>query len=64
MKFEVLPITMLVSAEAVAIRKRARIKLPDAIIWATARLEDRVLVTRNKKDFSATDSGIRIPYAV
>ena len=63
LKFEVLPITMEVSAEAVAIRKRARIRLPDAIIWATARLEERILVTRNKKDFPASDPGIRIPYA-
>jgi predicted nucleic acid-binding protein len=55
---------MIVATEAVAIRKQARIKLPDAIIWATARLEDRVLVTRNKKDFSPSDPGVRIPYVI
>ncbi len=64
LKFEVLPITMDVSMQAVAIRKQAGIKLPDAIIWATARLEDRVLVTRNKKDFPTSDPGIRIPYSI
>ena len=64
LKFEVLPITMDVSSEAVGIRKQARIKLPDAIIWATARLEGRVLVTRNKKDFPSSDPGVRIPYAI
>jgi predicted nucleic acid-binding protein len=64
LKFEVLPITMAVSTEAVVIRKKARIKLPDAIIWATARLEGRVLVTRNKKDFPSSDPGVRIPYTV
>jgi predicted nucleic acid-binding protein len=64
LKFELLPITMLVSTEAVAIRKQARIKLPDAIIWATARLEDRMLITRNKKDFPQFDPGIRVPYDI
>lgn len=64
LKFEVLPITMIVSVEAVAIRKQYRIKLPDAIIWATARLDDRILVTRNKKDFPVSDLGIRVPYAI
>jgi predicted nucleic acid-binding protein len=64
LKFEVLPITMDVSVEAVTIRKQARIKLPDAIIWATARLDDRILITRNKKDFPSSDPGIRIPYVL
>jgi predicted nucleic acid-binding protein len=64
LKFDVLPISIEVSTEAVAIRKENRIKLPDAIIWATARLEDRVLVTRNKKVFPADHPGVRIPYSV
>jgi predicted nucleic acid-binding protein len=64
LKFELLPITMEVSTQAVEIRKQARINLPDAIIWATARLEDRVLVTRNKKDFPIADPGVRIPYSL
>jgi predicted nucleic acid-binding protein len=39
LQFELLPITLLVSTESVAIRKHARIKLPDAIIWATAQIQ-------------------------
>jgi predicted nucleic acid-binding protein len=62
LKFELLPITMEASTQAVEIRKQATIKFPGAIIWATACLEDRVLVTRNEKDFPIADPGVRIPY--
>ena len=62
-QFELLPIDSVVSAEAVAIRRTRRIKLPDAIILATARTGDRLLITRNTKDFPAgLDVDVRIPY--
>ena len=63
-KFTVVPIDMAVSARAVALRQKTRIKLPDAIIWATAQVENRLLVTRNSKDFPAKHPGVRIPYLV
>ena len=47
---------------AVALRRRHRMKLPDAIIWAAAQGEDRILVTRNTRDFPAEDPGVRVPY--
>jgi len=28
-----------------------KIKIPDAIIWATAKYKDSLLITRNTKDF-------------
>jgi predicted nucleic acid-binding protein len=40
--------------------KRTNIKLPDAIIGATANLTSRIVVTRNPKDFGA--SLVRVPY--
>jgi predicted nucleic acid-binding protein len=62
-QFELLPIDGTVSAEAVAIRRSRKIKLPDAIILATARTSDRLLVTRNTKDFPAgQDVDVRMPY--
>jgi predicted nucleic acid-binding protein len=39
-------------------------RLPDAIIWATAQVNDALLVSRNTKDFKEEWGGIRIPYAV
>lgn len=47
---------------AVNIRRVQRIKLPDAIILATAESEGRLLITRNTRDFPAAARGIRIPY--
>jgi predicted nucleic acid-binding protein len=63
-KFTLLPLDAKVSAKAVALRRKSRIKLPDAVIWATALVESRLLVTRNVKDFPATLPGIRIPYSL
>ncbi len=49
---------------AVAIRQSHRIKLPDAIVWASAQVRGRLLVTRNERDFPANDPGVRIPYRI
>ena len=51
-----------IALEAIVLRQKYRLKLPDAVVWATARVHGALLVTRNTKDFSAADPGIRIPY--
>jgi predicted nucleic acid-binding protein len=51
-----------IAARAVELRRKYRVKLPDAIIWASADLHSMLLVTRNTKDFPDTTPGIRIPY--
>lgn len=62
-QFELLPIEGRVAAEAVKLRQARHIKLPDAIILATARVNQCLLITRNTKDFPPdADAGIRIPY--
>ena len=61
-RFEILPIDQRVADDAVHIRRERRLRLPDALIWATARVHERILVTRNTRDFPAKDPGIRIPY--
>lgn len=61
-EFRCLPITAEIAEHAVTIRRKNRIRLPDAIIWATAESEGRILVTRNHKDFPKEHPGIRIPY--
>jgi predicted nucleic acid-binding protein len=62
--FVVCPFTQSVAEYAVRLRKQYRIKLPDAIIWATAHVNNAVLVTRNTRDFPADDASVRIPYTV
>jgi predicted nucleic acid-binding protein len=56
-------ISVEVATEAVRIRKHFKVRLPDAIIWATARVNGCILVTRNSRDFPKQEPGVRIPYA-
>ena len=62
--FEIIPIDLAVAETAVQLRRAHRIRLPDAIIWATARVNEAVLVTRNTKDFNPDWQGIHLPYIV
>ncbi len=57
-----LAITPEVADRAVHLRREWKIKLPDAIILATAEVDGRLLVTRNTKDFPADYPGVRVPY--
>jgi predicted nucleic acid-binding protein len=63
-QFETLPVDEQVAEEAVGLRRRHHIRLPDAIIWATARVNQVELVSRNTKDFHADWDGIRVPYVL
>lgn len=49
---------------AVAIRREYKMRLPDAIIWASAKRESALLVSRNIKDFPADLPGVRAPYRI
>lgn len=60
--FDILPIDAGVAELAVSMRKARRLKLPDAIIHATASVHSMLLVTRNEKDFPGSAPGIRMPY--
>jgi len=53
-----------VAETAIQLRREYRLRLPDAIIWATARVNDAVLITRNTKDFKPEWDGIRSPYSL
>lgn len=45
-------------------RDTPRLKLPDAIILASAQVNHRLLVTRNTRDFPADQPGVRVPYTL
>ena len=60
--FRVLALDGAVASRAAAIRRERRIRLPDAIIWATAQVHSLLLVSRNSKDFPADQPGVRMPY--
>ena len=60
--FDVVPVDQQIADRAVSLRRSHRIKLPDAIVWATAQVHAMLLVTRNTKDFPDDDPGVRMPY--
>lgn len=60
--FETIGVDAEIAERAVAIRRERRMRLPDAIIKATADVAGALLVTRNSRDFPADMPGVRIPY--
>ena len=62
--FSVENVTREIAEKSVTIRKENRIRLPDSIIWATAKQEDLLLVTRNTRDFPENNPDIRVPYVI
>jgi predicted nucleic acid-binding protein len=62
-RFDLRPLTEEIADQAILLRsRRRRLKLPDALIWATARATNCLLVTRDTTDFPKDDPGIRMPY--
>jgi len=55
----VIPLDDEVVLQTIALRKKHKIKLPDAIIAATAIVQKRTLITRNIQDFSNI-KGLRV----
>jgi predicted nucleic acid-binding protein len=51
-----------IAHKAVEVRRQTRQKLPDAIILATALVENRILVTRTTHDFQGDATSVRVPY--
>lgn len=64
LNFECLAVSSAVAERAAAVRRQMKIKIPDAIILATAEISGRVLVTRNVKDFPSGMRGVKVPYRV
>ncbi len=62
--FELVPIDQRVSEEAVKIRREKKLRPPDAIVWASAKTNGALLVTRNTKDFPQAAPDVRVPYRI
>jgi predicted nucleic acid-binding protein len=61
-RFDIFTVDEQIAERAVSLRRSHRIKLPDAVIWATAQTHAMLLVTRNTRDFPDGDPGVRTPY--
>ena len=60
--FECVELDEAVAERAVELRQSFKLRLPDAVIWASAQVEDAVLVTRNTRDFPGDAVDVRVPY--
>lgn len=60
--FRIIELDGEIAERAASLRRKHGIKLPDAIIWATADVHSLLLVTRNTKDFGGDTPGVRVPY--
>ena len=60
--FRVVGLAEEIALLGVSLRRERRLKLPDAIIYATSQAENCLLVTRNTKDFRTDFPNIRVPY--
>lgn len=63
-RFDIAEVTADIATAAADIRHRTRMKLLDALIYATAQVHGVMLVTRNTKDFPPNMPGIRVPYTL
>lgn len=63
-EFEIIDLDKTIATQAINVRKQHKIKLPDAVIWATAKHYGYILVTRNTKDFSNEETDVLIPYHI
>jgi predicted nucleic acid-binding protein len=62
--FALIGLNEAVAERAVALRRQHRLKLPDAVVWASAQVQAMLLVTRDVKGFPPDDPGVRMPYRV
>ncbi|WP_457131176.1 type II toxin-antitoxin system VapC family toxin [Mucilaginibacter sp. UYNi724] len=56
----VIPLTDAIAEATIAIRKQYRIKLPDAIIYATALVQKLPLLTNNIADFKSLGNKVEL----
>ncbi len=61
-RFNILPITTDIAERAVHLRREHRLKLPDALILATAEVQDYLLLTRDIRDFPQPHTHVHFPY--
>ena len=63
-QFHIVELDPAVAQLTITLRQQHRLKLPDAIVWASARRAGALLVTRNTKDFPKGEPSVRFPYKI
>lgn len=60
--FNIIDLNNEIAEITIQLRKKHKIRLPDAIVWATAKFQNCLLVTRDVKDFPSHSPDIKVPY--
>ena len=63
-RFKLISLTDDIAESAIFIRKELGLKLPDAIIYATAQTHQCLFITRNTKDFPSSMPDVKCPYTL
>lgn len=63
-RFTIIEIDAAIAERAIELRQSRRLRLPDLLIWASARVHGLILVSRNTRDFPADQPGIHVPYRI
>ncbi|CAN5258248.1 type II toxin-antitoxin system VapC family toxin [soil metagenome] len=63
-RFQMVELSAEVARLSIALRQEHRLRLPDAIVWASARASHALLITRNTKDFPRKHPEVRVPYVL
>lgn len=59
-QFDIIHLNMEIAKEVVSIKQRKKVKLPDAIIFAAAKMNKCELMTHNIEDFKNIDEMVKI----
>lgn len=63
--FSIRELTAEIARRAANLRfERRSLRLPDALIFASAQEHGAIFVTRNTRDFAPTTPGVRVPYTL
>lgn len=60
--FDEVALTRTIAERAILIRKEHGMKIPDAIVYATAKESECLIVSRNSRDFHPDWPDVRMPY--
>jgi predicted nucleic acid-binding protein len=63
-QFRIIELDAIIARRAISLRQKHRLRLPDAIVWASALINRAILVTRNTKHFPKNHPGVREPYSL
>jgi predicted nucleic acid-binding protein len=60
--FTIKELSSAIANESIRLRQQCRMKVPDAIVYATAKVEGTFIVSRNTKDMRPEWPDVRVPY--